>query len=87
VLPPRPTNITARVRGEIRSDTDAGSRQRYSSTSAKTTWSPAWRIAWFVETKVSGVLMTSSPSAHPWRSFNSRRARWSPAVAELRKWA
>ena len=44
-------------------------------------------MAWLVETKVSGVVITSSPARQPSASLSSLKARWSPALAEFRKWA
>ncbi|MNU05230.1 hypothetical protein D3C72_2499600 [compost metagenome] len=65
----------------------SGSRHSDSSTSAKTGVKSEYRMAWFVETKVRGVVITSSPSAQPYLVLNSSNARCRPTVLEPRKCA
>lgn len=60
---------------------------RYSSTSANTTFKFSYIIAWLVDTNVNGVEIISSPSFHLFCILKTLTAKWRAAVSEFRKWA
>ena len=77
--PPKCTTMMARVRLLRLRAIDSTSILRVSgSMSAKTGIPSLYRMAWFVETKVIGVVITSPPA-----TSSTFRARCSAAVAEL----
>lgn len=72
--------MTAFVRGVTAASMQAGSMFRSSRISTKTGVAPTRATTFAVAAKVIEVVITSSPGPTP----AARRARWRPAVAELR---